>query len=84
MDRIRGGNLPRDGARHERVGRERKERTVLFEAADGKDGDLTGDTGPRSRTSSVVSSGNRPDTVERVPELSMFSRPFRLCLGTRS
>lgn len=31
---------------------------------------------PRARTSSVVSTGNRPDTVERVPEPLMFSRPF--------
>lgn len=40
MDRIRGGDLPRDGTRDERVRRERQERTVLFEASDRKHGDL--------------------------------------------
>lgn len=40
MDRIRGGNLPRDGTRDQRVRRQRQERTVLFEASDRKHGDL--------------------------------------------
>jgi hypothetical protein len=38
---IRGGYLARDGARHERVGRQRKEGTVLLEASDGQDRDLS-------------------------------------------
>ncbi|GEK04053.1 hypothetical protein TNCT1_63290 [Streptomyces sp. 1-11] len=40
MDRIRARDLPGHGTGDERVGRQRKEGTVLFEAADGKDGDL--------------------------------------------
>ncbi|EST35232.1 hypothetical protein M878_07110 [Streptomyces roseochromogenus subsp. oscitans DS 12.976] len=40
MHRVRGGDLPRHGTGDQRVGRQRKERTVLFETADGKDGDL--------------------------------------------
>ncbi|GGW09926.1 hypothetical protein GCM10018980_20420 [Streptomyces capoamus] len=40
VHRVRGGDLPRHGAGDERVGGQRKERTVLFEAPHGKDGDL--------------------------------------------
>ncbi|GGJ51153.1 hypothetical protein GCM10010121_072550 [Streptomyces brasiliensis] len=40
VHRVRRGDLPGDGTGDERVGRERKERAVLFEAPDGKDGDL--------------------------------------------
>jgi hypothetical protein len=38
--RVRRGDLPGDGTGNERVGGQREERTVLFEAADGKDRDL--------------------------------------------
>ncbi|GEC03182.1 hypothetical protein SSP24_08370 [Streptomyces spinoverrucosus] len=40
VHRVRVGDLPRDGAGDQRVRRQRKERTVLFEAPHGKDGDL--------------------------------------------
>ncbi|GGS95063.1 hypothetical protein GCM10010206_67100 [Streptomyces cinerochromogenes] len=40
VHRVRGGQLPRHGAGHQRVGDQRKVRTVLLEASDGKDGDL--------------------------------------------
>ncbi|GAA3849372.1 hypothetical protein GCM10022403_096260 [Streptomyces coacervatus] len=40
VHRVRRGDLPGHGAGDERVGRQRKERTVLFEAPDRKDGDL--------------------------------------------
>ncbi|GAB2850071.1 hypothetical protein GCM10027074_16000 [Streptomyces deserti] len=40
VHRVRVGDLPRDGAGDEGVGRQRKKRTVLLEAADGKDRDL--------------------------------------------
>ncbi|GAB2808943.1 hypothetical protein GCM10027073_47110 [Streptomyces chlorus] len=40
MHRVRVGDLPRDGTRHQRVGRQRQERAVLLETADGKDRDL--------------------------------------------
>ncbi|GDY78370.1 hypothetical protein SAV31267_078550 [Streptomyces avermitilis] len=46
MDRIRGGDFPRDGTGDQRVGGQRKERTVLFEAADRKHGDLPDGPGP--------------------------------------
>lgn len=76
MHRIGGRDLPRDGARHQCVGRQGQVGAVLFEAPDGKDGDLAGDTGPRSRTSSVVSSDSTPDSITRVPELLIFHGPF--------
>jgi len=41
VHRVRRGDLPRDGTGDERVGRQGKVRTVLFEAPDGKDGDLS-------------------------------------------
>ncbi|KOV92143.1 hypothetical protein ADL04_31475 [Streptomyces sp. NRRL B-3648] len=40
VHRVRGGDLPRDGAGDQGVGGQRKERTVLFETPHGKDGDL--------------------------------------------
>ncbi|GHI03050.1 hypothetical protein Scel_13710 [Streptomyces cellostaticus] len=40
VHRVCGGDLPRHGTGDERVGRQRQEGPVLFEAADGKDGDL--------------------------------------------
>jgi len=40
VHRVRRGDLPGHGTGDERVGRQRKERTVLLEAPDRKDGDL--------------------------------------------
>ncbi|GAB2713538.1 hypothetical protein GCM10027072_01520 [Streptomyces bullii] len=40
VHRVRVGDLPRDGTGDERVGRQRKVRTVLLEASDGQDRDL--------------------------------------------
>ncbi|GAA3987157.1 hypothetical protein GCM10022232_20390 [Streptomyces plumbiresistens] len=40
VHRVRGGDLPGDGAGDQRVGRQRQVRAVLLEAPDRKDGDL--------------------------------------------
>lgn len=48
VHRMRGGDLPGDGAGHDRIGHQGQIRPMLLEAADGKHGD-TGPTGPRIR-----------------------------------
>ncbi len=72
MDRMSGGDPFRDGARDQGVRRQRKVGTVLFGSLDGSTATSRATPAPRSRTSSVVSVGNRPDTAERVPEPLMF------------